>query len=424
MPRAYVPSANVSTLRESATIAVSSRAKALKAAGRAVIDLGAGEPDFDTPEFIRHAAERAIEHGATRYTAVEGILPLRAAIAAQANELYQGESAIDAADVVVSTGSKQSLFNACVALFGPGDEVLIPTPAWTSYYEMIALARATPVSVFGARDRALKVTPDDLARAATPRSRGLMLNSPCNPTGAVYAPDELQAILALADERGWWVVSDEIYRRITYGAPAASVLQASPRRDRLVVVDGVAKAYAMTGWRIGWAIAPRELARTMCAFQSHTTSNAATPSQHAALTALTERAASEGSIARMVAHFRRRRDAAVRVLADGGPPLLEPQGAFYLFMDVTAASPDSPEPGTEFARRLLEEQEVAVVPGVAFGTPAWIRMSYAAPDEQVTEGARRVAALYTAMVGCAAQRSALASGAPVAQIASVRGREA
>ena len=218
-PLAFHPSANIAELRESATIAVSQRAKALKAAGREVIDLGAGEPDFDTPEPIRTAAKQALDKGATRYTAVEGILPLREAIAAEAASHYKGDGKIVAGDVVVSNGSKQSLFNACMVLFGPGDEVLVPTPSWTSYYEMVTLARATVVEVHGDPAKGFKVDPERLARHATPRTRGLMLNSPSNPTGSVYSPDEMRAILDLAAERGWWVISDEIYVRIAYDAP-------------------------------------------------------------------------------------------------------------------------------------------------------------------------------------------------------------
>ena len=281
-PLLFRPSENIAALKESATIAVSQRAKALKAQGREIIDLGAGEPDFDTPEPIRRAAAAALEQGATRYTAVEGILPLREAIAAEANRAYRGTDRITAAEVVVSNGSKQSLYNACVALFGPGDEVLVPTPSWTSYYEMVGLSRATAVEVHGDPARGFKVDPARLTAHATPRTRGLMLNSPSNPTGSVYTPEELRAILDLAADRGWWVISDEIYVRIAYDAPAPGALDVATRRDNLVVVNGVAKAYAMTGWRIGWTISPAPLAKAMNAFQSHTTSNAATVSQHAA----------------------------------------------------------------------------------------------------------------------------------------------
>jgi aspartate aminotransferase len=391
----YTPSANVIQLRESATIAVSQHARRLRAAGREVLDLGAGEPDFDTPAFIRQAAADAVAAGATRYTAVEGILPLREAIAKQANEAYAGPGPVGVEDVVVTTGSKQSLFNACFVLFGTGDEVLIPTPSWTSYYEMVALARATAVEVRGERARNLKVTPAQLEAAATSRTRGVMLNTPTNPTGAVYSADELRAILDLADARGWWVVSDEIYRRIAYEHRAPSVLEVAKNRDRLVVVNGVAKAYAMTGWRIGWVVAPRETARSLTALQSHTTSNAATVSQHAALAALTRRDEAEAEIARMVGEFRTRRDAARQILVEAGVPHLVPEGAFYLFIDVSATARDGVSPGDAFARELLEESGVAIVPGSAFRTPEWVRVSYAAPIDHVTEGVRRLVQLYS-----------------------------
>jgi aspartate aminotransferase len=385
----YAPSANVAELRESATIAVSARAKALKAAGRAVIDLGAGEPDFPTPAYVMEAANRALAAGATRYTQVEGILPLRQVIAERASLMHRGP-VIDADQVVVTAGTKQALFNACFSLFGSGDEVLVPSPGWTSYYEMLALARAVPVPVRGRRECQLKVTPRDLLASATDRTRGLILNSPCNPTGAVYSRDELEAIVSCAAERGWWIISDEIYRAISYDGEATSLLSVAPDLERLVVVDGVAKSFAMTGWRIGWSLAPRGLSRTMTAFQSHTTSNASTLSQHAALAALADGAAAARAIEAMVDEFRKRRDAALEMLCDAGLEVIEPAGAFYLFLRVGESTTKDPEPGTSFARRLLEEHDVAVVPGAAFRTPEWIRVSYAAPADQVTEGVRRI----------------------------------
>jgi aspartate aminotransferase len=387
----YDPSANIAELRESATIAVSARAKALKAAGRAVIDLGAGEPDFPTPAYVMEAASAALAAGATRYTQVEGILPLREAIARRASRLRR-DAPIDADHVVVTAGTKQALFNACFSLFGTGDEVLVPTPGWTSYYEMLALARAVPIAVRGSLKCQLKVTADDLRRASTARTRGLIMNSPCNPTGAVYSRNELGEILALADERGWWVVSDEIYRAITYEEEAPSLIAAAPSLERLVVADGVAKSFAMTGWRIGWSVAPRALTRGMTALQSHTTSNASTLSQHAALAALSDEAAGTGAIATMVAEFRSRRDAALALLDAAGVDVIRPRGAFYLYMRVRNAAPGDGEPGTTFARRLLEDYDVAVVPGIAFRSPEWIRLSYAAPAQQVLEGVRRVIA--------------------------------
>jgi aspartate aminotransferase len=385
----FAPSTNIAELRESATIAASTRAKALRAAGRPVIDLGAGEPDFPTPAFVMSAAHAALDAGATRYTQVEGILPLRQIIAERASALHDGDP-ITADQIVVTAGTKQALFNACFSLFGSGDEVLVPTPGWTSYYEMLALARATPIAVRGARERQLKMTPNDLAHAATSRTRGLILNSPCNPTGAVYSREELRDIVAFAAERDWWILSDEIYRAIAYDGDAPSLLSVSSSMDRLVVVDGVAKSFAMTGWRIGWSIAPRTLSRSMAALQSHTTSNAATISQYAAVAALSNPTAAAGAISSMVAEFRRRRDAALDVLRQASVEVIEPRGAFYLYIRIADSTADDPEPGTTFARRLLEEYDVAVVPGAAFRSPEWIRVSYAAPAEQVMEGVRRV----------------------------------
>ncbi len=388
MTHAFVPSSNVAALRESATIAVSARAKALRASGRPVIDLGAGEPDSSTPAFVAAAAATAVANGATRYTQVEGIQPLREAIAADATARSQLREPVSAADVVVGAGTKQALFNACFTLFGPGDEVLIPTPAWTSYYEMIALARATPVAVRGTRERDLKVDATQLREAANPRTRGLILNSPCNPTGTVYSADELGPILALAADRGWWVLSDEIYQRISFDSPAPSALDVVTSRERLVLFNGVAKAYAMTGWRIGWAIAPPEVAKTMTALQSHTTSNAATVSQHAALAALTCREQADSAIAAMVAELRRRRDAVCSLLRRAQLDFIEPGGAFYTFVRIPTESELGD--GSDFARRLLEDRDVAVVPGAAFGTPDWVRLSFAAPFDEVLEGVRRL----------------------------------
>ncbi len=390
----FVPSANIAQLKPSATIAVAAQARALKAAGRHIIDLGAGEPDFITPQFIRDAAVRAMHAGATKYTATEGILPLREAICRRANaERAPHLPEVEPGDVVVSNGSKQSLYNACMALFGPGDEVLVPVPSWTSYFEMVGLARASVVAVPCDPAQSFKVTPDDLQRHATSRTRGVMLNSPTNPTGAVYAADELRALFALAAERGWWMLTDEIYRRIAYDGPAAGGLEVAVDRERMVVIDGVAKAYAMTGWRIGWTISSAPLAKAMGAFQSHTTSNACSVSQHAAVAALTETVQADAEIAAMVTQFRARRDAAMAILAE--EPSLQvvvPAGAFYLFVRAPGADRD-PSCGARFTARLLDAHGVAAVPGEAFGTPGWVRVSYAASLEEVTAGANAMVAV-------------------------------
>ncbi len=392
MSLVFRPSQNILRLKESATIAVATKARALKAQGRDIIDMGAGEPDFDTPSFIRHAAAAAVEAGATRYTNTQGIPPLLDAIAADANRLLRNHAKpIVSAEIVVSNGSKQSLYNACACLFGPGDEVLVPTPSWTSYYEMLELARATAVPVFGEASNSLKVSAQQLADASTSRTSGLMLNSPSNPTGAVYSAEELSAILKLAAERGWWVISDEIYQRITFDGPAPSVLELAESRDNLIVINGVAKAYAMTGWRIGWAIAPVAVARAMTAFQSHTTSNAAAVSQHAALAALSNRESTEPAINYMVAEFHKRRDAVLGVLAEyPSVKFVHPAGAFYLYVDVHGYM-NADDPGTTFAETLIEKEGVAVVPGSAFLTPGWIRASYATKQSIAIEGVRRIA---------------------------------
>lgn len=392
--RAYTPSTNVAHMRESATIAVSQRAKALRAQGRTIIDLGAGEPDFATPPSIRRAAEAAVEAGATHYTATQGTLELRTAIAAAATARRGRGDVVTADDVVVSAGSKQSLFNACFCLFGPGDDVLIPTPAWTSYYEMVGLARARAVPVLGDPAAGFRVTASDLERHATAATRGVMLNSPVNPTGAAYPRDAFADILRLAEARGWWVLSDEIYLRIAYEAPAISALDVAGSLERLVLVDGVAKAYAMTGWRIGWTVSSRALAKGMTALQSHTTFNPAAVSQAAALAALTGGREVEDAVASMVAQFRARRDAARTILrSEPAIAFIPPEAAFYFFMRAPGNAPDA---GTAFASRLLDAYDVAVVPGAAFGTPQWFRASYATDLASVEEGMRRIVAAYRA----------------------------
>jgi aspartate aminotransferase len=384
----FAASTNIAELKESPTIAVSARAKAMRAAGLAVIDLGAGEPDQATPDYVMECAHRALDAGATRYTAVEGIASLRTRVGERATSL--GGRPVDSSQVVISNGTKQALFNACFCVFGHGDDVLVPTPAWPSYYEILSLARANAMIVRGYARNSFKVTAEQLSGASSSRTRGVILNSPCNPTGAVYSREELETIIALADERGWWIISDEIYRYVCYDGPAPSLLEVGAGFDRLIVVDGVAKAFAMPGWRIGWSISSQAVARAIAAFQSHVTSNAATISQHAALAALSDDAAEADARAAMLAAFRARRDAATAILREHAITFIEPQGAFYLFIHVGRATSVEPQPGTAFAKDLLETRLVAVVPGAAFHAPEWIRVSYAAADHDVMEGVRRI----------------------------------
>lgn len=389
-------SANVAQMQPSATLAVTALAKKLAAEGRDIVNLGAGEPDFDTPQHIAEAGVEAIRAGRTRYTAAPGMPELRQSIArvlsAQAGrELpWQG--------VVVSNGAKQALFNACFSLFGPGDEVLIGTPYWTSYPEMVALARATPVPVMGSVDRDLKLTPEDLEAAATDRTRGFLFSSPGNPTGVVYTRDELQAIAEWARDRGVWVLSDEIYREIYFGegGEAPGILDLPQESlGPYVLFDGASKSFAMTGWRIGYSFCDPDTARTFASFQSHTTSNASTPSQHAALAAYTRWEETRAAVATMRTAFKRRRDRVCELFDQQLPdlPYLTPEGAFYLFVRVDSLF----EPGREDAKSLcswiIEEAGVALVPGDAFGDPRYLRLSYATSDDLIEEAVRRMAGL-------------------------------
>jgi aspartate aminotransferase len=261
---------------------------------------------------------------------------------------------------------------------------------------MVELARATAVPVLGDPAKSLKVTAAMLAAAGTPRTKGVMINSPSNPTGAVYSRDELADILALAAERGWWVIADEIYLRIDYEGDAVSALEVATSRDNLIVINGVAKAYAMTGWRIGWSIAPVAVSKAMTNFQGHATSNAAAVSQHAALAALAEREQADAAVSEMVAAFRRRRDAVVKALsAFPTVQYVQPAGAFYIYVNVEGFR-GAADPGAAFAAAVLEEYQVAIVPGSAFGTPNWIRASYATTDAIAVDGVTRIAKCLTA----------------------------
>jgi aspartate aminotransferase len=383
-----VLSPNIAHLETSATIAISQEAKRRRAGGEDVIDLGAGEPDFPTPPIPAEAGARAIKEGRTRYPANEGILELRAA-AAKHLALLSGGRPINADHIVVSSGSKQSLFNACFTLFGSGDVVAIPAPAWVSYPQIVHLTRARPVLISGDPEWGLKVSVRELERIL-PAPKGLILCSPCNPTGSVYTLAELRAIAQWATQRKVWIIADEIYRRIHYGSgPAPSFLDLSDDLlDRLVVISGVSKAYAMTGWRVGLALAPGPVAKAMAALQSHTTSGANHMAQFAAAAAFGDERV-EADVQRMVAEFRRRRD----LLVEGfrrrlpGVEFVEPHGAFYLFFRVDSFGGVS---GTDFCTRLITATGVALVPGTAFGDDRWVRLSYAAATSDIEKALERI----------------------------------
>jgi len=388
-------SANIERLQPSATIAVSTLAKRLADEGRDILNLSAGEPDFDTPVFIADAAVKGIREGQTRYTPPAGIPALRKAIAARLSE--RAGRAMDWAGVVVTAGAKQSLFNATFCLFGPGDEVLVAAPYWTSYPDLVKIARAEPVEVFGAEADDFKLTPADLDAVFTERTRGRILNTPCNPTGAVYSLEELAAIARWAKDKGVWLICDEIYRNIHHeaaGDPAAGLLDV-PAEDLgdFVLIDGASKSYAMTGWRVGFSWCAPEVAKKFADLQSQLTSNTSTPAQVAALEAFSNVAAADASVREMAAAFTRRRDLVVARMRELLPdvPFVHPRGAFYLFFRVDSLFKGEVKDATAWCSALLEAEGVALVPGAAFGDDRWVRMSYAAADEVLEDAFRRMA---------------------------------
>ena len=388
----FVRSRNIRQLQPSATIAVTQEAARRRAVGEDIIDLSAGEPDFDTPSVSADGGIRAIQDGKTHYPPNAGILDLRAAAASHLSVLSGGRP-VNADNIVVSTGAKQSLFNACFTLFGPHDSVLVPTPCWVSYPQMIHLARANPVMVAGDPEFSLKVSVEDLEEASDANTRGLMLCTPNNPTGAVYTKSELRAITEWASRRKIWVISDEIYRRIHYApGPAPSVLDLPDELlSRVVVIYGASKAYAMTGWRIGLTLAPVEVSRAIAALQSHVTSGANHPAQYAAAVAFSDERV-EGEVQNMVQQFQRRREIVVKHFREHLPgfEFVEPLGAFYLFFRVDACFGGDVNDAVTFCQRLIADGGVALVPGEAFGDDRWVRLSFAASEQQIREALKRL----------------------------------
>jgi aspartate aminotransferase len=385
-------SLNVMHLKASETVAISNEAKRRKAAGEDVLDLGVGEPDFDTPAAAAQAGIQAIQKGLTRYPPNVGIAELRRGIAGQLSRMSGGR-AVDPDQLVVSSGSKQSIFNACFTLFGPKDRVLIPAPAWVSYPQIVHLCRAEPVLVPGDLEWGLKVSARDLDKHSNKATRGLILCSPCNPTGAVYTLAELRSIAEWAAKNEIWIISDEIYRRINYGpGPAPSLLDLPDELlERVVVIYGASKAYAMTGWRIGAALAPPHLTRAMAALQSHTTTGANQPAQWAAAAAFTDERV-ESDVVKMVAAFRRRRDYLVERFRTAAPGVefVEPHGAFYFFFRVDGIRDQDPVTGTGFCEELMQQEGVALVPGAAFGDDRWVRLSYSVSDAELEKAMDRI----------------------------------
>ena len=391
-------SRRISAIAESATLKVDAKAKALQAAGRPVISFAAGEPDFPTPEHIVEAAVIAVRDPKNhRYTPAAGLPELREAIAEKTKR--DSGLAIDASQVVVTNGGKQAVYQAFATLLDPGDEVIVPTPYWTTYPEAIKLAGGVQVDVFAGADQEYLVTVDQLEAARTPRSKVLLFVSPSNPTGAVYAPEQVRAIGEWADAHGLWVITDEIYQNLTYdGVRAVSIVEAVPSlADRTILVNGVAKTYAMTGWRLGWMAGPADAMKAAANLQSHLSSNVSNISQRAALAALT---GPQDCVAEMLAAFDRRRQVIVSELNKiPGVVTPNPKGAFYVYPDVSGLLGKSwggvtPTTSLELADLILDQAEVAAVPGEAFGPSGYLRFSYALGDGPLLEGVQRLQKLF------------------------------
>lgn len=383
-------SANVARLEPSATLALAARARELKSRGVPVIDLSAGEPRYPTPAYAARAGIEAIEAGRTGYPPTPGLPDLRGAIARYLAETTRA-SDVSPGSIVVSAGVKQALFNCCFCLFGPGDEVVIPAPYWPSYPTIVELARATPVVVDSDWDSGFLVDPDRLEAARTPRTRGLLLNSPGNPTGAVYDRAALTDIVAWCEHHGIWLLSDEIYRRLSYGEPAPSLFDVPEPCARGVLLDGVSKAFCMPGWRIGYAVGPPELLSRTADLQGQTTSGAVGPSQEAAAAALGRTDAREAFVRRLVSRLHGLRDRGVAALAQlDALDVRAPAGALYFYVRLRESGRSS----MEVAEALLQEQAVACVPGEPFGSPGHLRFNFAVEEAELEEGLQRIRAFF------------------------------
>lgn len=388
----------IGSIAESATLAVDAKAKALKAAGEDVIGFGAGEPDFPTPDYIVQAArEAALNPRFHRYSPAAGLPELRAAVAEKTTRdsgyRIQGK-ALESGNVLITNGGKQAVYNTFATLLNPGDEVILPAPFWTTYPEAIKLAGGVPVEVFAGPEQGYKVTLEQLEQTLTPASKVLVFVSPSNPTGAVYSAEEVREIGRWAAEKGLWVVTDEIYEHLTYDeAEFTSIASLEELADQVLILNGVAKTYAMTGWRVGWMVGPSDIIKAAANLQSHATSNVANVSQMAALAAV------QGpldAVVEMKTAFDRRRRAIVTGLnAIPGFSCPTPEGAFYAYVDVRGAlgrevAGRTPQTSAELAEVILEEAKVAVVPGEAFGPSGFLRLSYALGDEDLATGMSRL----------------------------------
>jgi len=390
-------SRRIAAIAESATLAVDGKAKALKAAGRPVIGFGAGEPDFPTPDYIVKAATDAATKPANhRYTPTPGLPELRDAIVAKT--LRDSNYVITADQVLVTNGGKQSVYQSFASIIDPGDEVILPSPFWTTYPECIKLAGGVAVEVFADESQNYLVTVEQLEAARTPKTKALLFCSPSNPTGSVYSAEQVKAIGEWALAHGIWVISDEIYEHLLYdGATAPSLPVVVPEMaDQTIIINGVAKTYAMTGWRVGWMIGPKDVIKAATNLQSHLTSNVSNVSQRAAIAALT---GDLTAVHEMGVAFDRRRKLIVDLLNKiPGVTCPTPTGAFYVYPSVKGVLGKEirgkrPQTSAELATLILDEVEVAAVPGEAFGPSGYLRFSYALSDEDIVEGLGRVAKL-------------------------------
>ena len=387
----------VSGIAESATLAISAKAKKLKAEGRDIVNFGVGEPDFNTPDYIIEAAIKAMKEGKTKYPPASGIPELKKAIVENRKRAVGVE--YPPAQVVIGTGAKQPLYNAIAALAEEGDEVIVPSPYWVTYPELAKYCGAKSVFVETKPENGYKMTAEELEKAITPKTKLLILNSPNNPTGAVYAREELSAIAEVILKRdGIFVISDEIYRDLVYGGEKhVSIASLGEEiKKRTIIIDGMSKSYAMTGWRIGWAIAPEKIAAAMTRAQSHMTSNVNSVAQYASLEGLTNKEKSDEFIAEMRKTFDSRRLAAVKILEKHGANFIMPKGAFYIFVNVsetygkTTKGGNKIENSADFANALLNEKEVAVVLGSAFGADDYVRISYAIDESALKKGIEKL----------------------------------
>ncbi|RLE10083.1 aspartate aminotransferase [Candidatus Aerophobetes bacterium] len=386
-------SKRVRSISPSPTLAITAEAKKMKAQGIDVVGFGAGEPDFDTPDHIKEAAKKALDRGFTKYTPASGMRELKEAVCRKLKEENGLEYEPD--QVLISCGAKHSIFNAILALCDEGDEVILPSPYWVSYPEMIKLAQAKPVIIKTTQENNFKITSQQLEEAISSKTKLFILNSPSNPTGMIYTKDELRIISDILTEARIYCISDEIYEKIIYdGWKHTSIASLNPRiKELTILVNGVSKTYSMTGWRIGYAAGPKEIIQAMSNLQSHSTSNPTSVSQVAAIAALQS---SQGEIRRMVDEFQRRRDHIVKRLNRiPGISCLKPPGAFYAFPDISRIIGKSYNgkiirDSISLAQLLLYEAKVAVVPGAAFGADEHLRFSYATSMENIDKGLDRV----------------------------------